>query len=145
LVVILLLIVVAAVSAIPFLSNPYFAIAEVLIYAGLVAVVAAQLITCLRLARGSEYTTKLRVVGFWVGAAAFILVCHLDNLLRTEDRTYIQLATSGAAYLALIFALRLVEQLLRREPAGIRSTPDESTSAGAQGPPNQPLQATGAP
>jgi hypothetical protein len=132
---IILLILIAAVIGISFLSNPCYALAEVVSYAGLMAVVAAQLRTCLRLARGSEYSSKLHLVAFWVVVAVFLVVARLGDLMGTENRDYIRLATSGAAYLALLFSLKLAEQLLRWGAAGISSTPDAGTSAGATSPP----------
>jgi hypothetical protein len=50
----LVLIAIAAVVGMSYLDNPYYAVARAVVYAGLVVVVAAQLGTCLRLARGSD-------------------------------------------------------------------------------------------
>jgi hypothetical protein len=127
----ILILVIAAVIGISFLSNPYYAIAELVIYGGLVGVVAAQLRTCLRLAKGSEYSSKLHVVAFWIVLAVFLVVARLGDVLGTENRDYIMLATSGGTYLALLFSLKLVEQLLKRGVGHSNSAGDAGTSAGA--------------
>ena len=131
----ILVVLIAVVIGISFLSNPYYAIAELVIYGGLVAVVAAQLRTCLRLAKGSEYSSKLHGVALWVVLAVFLVVARLGDVLRTENRDYIILATSGGAYLALLYSLKLVEQLLKRGVGHSNSAGDAAgTSAGAPAP-----------
>lgn len=115
--ILILVALVAAVVGISFLPNPYYAIGEVLIYAGLVALVAGKLRACLRLAYGSEYSTTLYGIIFWVVLGVFSVVARLEDLFSTENREYIRMATSGALYLALLFSLQMIEQLLKRGAA----------------------------
>jgi hypothetical protein len=138
----ILVVLIAAVIGIFNLPQPYFAIGQVVIYAGLLAVIAGKLRTCLGLAKGSEYHPKVQVVVFWLFLGVSSVVAHLGNLFRTEDRDYISLTTNLAVYLALLCALELVEQLLKRATAGTGLSAAEST-AGATTAPHQPLQQTG--
>lgn len=110
----ILLVLIAAVIGISFLGNPYYAIAEVLLYALLVTIVALRLRNCLRLAKDTVYEGKLKLVAFALVLAVFAVVARLGDIIGSENRDYIRLATGGAAYLALFFALGVVEDLLRK-------------------------------
>jgi hypothetical protein len=125
-----LVVVIAIVIAIPFveraqrsLPQPYHAISEVVVYAGLVTLVASKLRACLRLARGSESEPLLSTVIFWVVLGVFAVIVRLGNLFSTQDRDYIRLARNGSVYLALLSALNVVERLLKRsgDEAGVAS------------------------
>lgn len=135
----------AVVIGIPFLPQPCYAIGQVLIYAGLVALVAGQLRTCLRLGQGTEYLSKVHYIVLLVvlGVLGVLtVVADLGRLLSTEDRDFITLPMNVWVYLALLFALRLVEQLLKQGTAHAPSGSDADSRA-ATSPPNQPLQQTG--
>jgi hypothetical protein len=125
------------------LPQPYYAIVQVVIYAGLVADIVRKLRTCLRLAKGSEYSSKLHGVVFWFVCGVFAVVVHLGDLFKTADRDYIRLATSLALYLALLDALELVELLLKRAIVGSSSWTAIVNTTEAATAPNQPLQQTG--
>jgi hypothetical protein len=114
----ILVVVIAAGIGISYLPQPYYAIGQVVIYAGLLALIAVKLRTCLGLAKGSEYHSMVRLVVIWLVVGVFSVVAHLENLFRTENRDYITLATNVAVYLALLYALVLVELLLKRATAG---------------------------
>jgi hypothetical protein len=101
-----------------YLPDPYYAIAEVISYAGLVWLVAGKLRACLRLARGSEYEKQLHVVVFWVGLGVLAVMGRLGDLFGTRDRDYIRFVTSGSLYLALLYALQLVQRLQKRSAVG---------------------------
>jgi hypothetical protein len=143
----ILVVLIAVVIGIDHLPQPYYAIGHVVIYAGLVAVIVGKLRTCLRLAKGSEYSSKLHGVVFWVVLGVFAVVAHLGDLFKTADRDYIRLATSLALYLALLYALELVELLLKRAIVGSSSSPamwvSSVNTTEAATAPNQPLQQTG--
>jgi hypothetical protein len=128
---------IAAIIGISFLPQPYYAIGQVVVYAGLVATIAWKLRDCLRLTKGTTYHQKLFNVVFWVVLGVLAVISHLGELFKTEDRDYIRLATNVAVYLALLFALELVEQLLKevghQKPAITTDSNAESTT-----PPNQP-------
>jgi hypothetical protein len=141
--IVILVVVIAAVVWIYYLPPPYFAIGQVVIYASLVAVIAGKLRTCLRLAKGSEYSSKLHRVVFWLVLGVFAVVALLGNLFKTEDRDYITLATNVAVYLALLYALELVELLLKRAIPGTSSSAAAPNTTETTTAPNQPLQPTG--
>ncbi len=134
---------IAAVIGISFLPNPYFTIAVVIIYAGQVALIAARLITCLRLAQGTVYFVQLQAIFLLVCVGVGSVVGQLGDLFSTDNRTYIHLATNFSLYLSLLYSLELVHQLLRRGGVGTNSAPDAGTSPGMTSPPNQPLHQTG--
>jgi len=139
----IIIVLIAAVIGSDYLPQPYCAIVPVVICAALVVGIASKLRTCLRLAKGSEYSSKVHRVVFWVVLAVFEVVPNLGNLFKTEDWDYIAFATPIAVYLALLYALELVEELLKRGTAGSSSVPDAGTSPRAKSTPNQPLQQTG--
>jgi uncharacterized membrane protein HdeD (DUF308 family) len=141
--IVIVIMLIAAVVGISFLSQPYFAIGQVVIYAGLVAVIAGKLRTCLRLAQGSEYHQKVKVVVFWVVLGVFSVVVHLGDLFESENRDYITLATNVAVYLALLYALELVDLLLKRAIPGTRSSAPTPNTTEATTAPNQPFLQTG--
>jgi hypothetical protein len=146
-IVILIVILVVPISAftwIDSLPQPYFALGQVVIYAGIVAAIVGKLRTCFRLAQGSEYDKKLRVVVFWVVLGVFSVVWRLGLLFQTENRDYINMATNFALYLALLSALELVALLLKRAIVGSGSSPATVNTTEATTAPNQPLQQTGA-
>jgi energy-coupling factor transporter transmembrane protein EcfT len=107
------LIVVTAI-AIFFLPNPYYAIGMLVIYASTVVAIGVKLRTCLSLAQGSEFLSPVHAIVTWFVFGVFCVVAHLVDLFRSENRDYIMLATNLGSYLALQFALGLVEQLLKR-------------------------------
>ena len=111
-----------------YLPDPFYAVWQLAIYAGLVASVAATLRDCFRLvARGSEYTGFLGgIVLFVVGGVVGILG-RIGDLVRTHDRDYIRLATDGSVYLALLIATILIKRLLKTR------APDACGDSGAAG------------
>jgi hypothetical protein len=137
----ILLILVAVVVGVPFLGNPYYAIAEVATYALFVAVVAVRLRSCLRLAKDSEYSAKLKAVAFWLFLAVFTVFARLGSIIGNESRDYVRLATSGVAYLALYCSLEVVEDLLKK--AAAKSQPGLAPESAGGSAPNPTLQRTG--
>jgi hypothetical protein len=135
----ILVVLIAAVVGISLLPQPYFAIGQVVIYAGLVAAIVGKLRTCFRLAKGFEYQQKVRVVGFWVFLGVLSVVEHLWDLFQTENRDYITLATNVAVYVALLYALQLVELLLKRVIPGTSSSAAATSTTEATTAPIQPL------
>jgi hypothetical protein len=125
------------------LPQPYYAIGQVVIYAGLVAGIVGKLRTCLRLTKGSEYSSKLHGLIFWVVMGVLPLVAHLGDLFKTRDWVYIRLATILALYFALLYTLDLVELLLKRAIVGSSSSPAIVNTTEAATAPDQPLQQTG--
>ena len=61
-----------------------------------------------------------------------LVVAHLGDVLGTENRDYIRLATSGGVYLALLFSLQLIEQLLKQGVGHTIPAGAADTSAGAE-------------
>jgi hypothetical protein len=116
---------IASVIGISFLPQPFYAIGQVVIYASLVAGIAAKLRNCLRLTQGSEYLSKIHGIVLWVVLGVFPVVGHLGDLFTTENRDYVTLAMNVSVYLALFYALELVEKLLKR------ATTETSASAAA--------------
>jgi hypothetical protein len=123
---------IALVIGMSYLSDPYCAIAAVANYAAFVAVVAVRLRACLRHARDSEYSATLKAVAFWLVLAVFSVIARLGTIIGAQNRDYIELATSGAAYMALYCSLGVVERLLKkaaakserlRENASVRRAP----------------------
>lgn len=126
---IVVVVLIAAVIGISFLPQPYYAIGQVVIYAGLVAAIAGKLRTCLRLSKGTDDYQKVNVVVVWVVLGVVSVVAHLADLFKTADRDYITLATNFAVYLALLYALELVSQLLERaNVASAAAANDTSTT-----------------
>jgi hypothetical protein len=135
---------IAAAIAVFLLPRPYDAIGHVVMYVVLAAGIAVKLRTCLRLAQGSEYLSKLHGLGWWIVAGVLAVLPHLRDLFRTQDRVdYIRLATNLFLYLALLSALELVESLLKRTTAGSGSSGAASNATGTTTGPNQPFQQTG--
>lgn len=128
----LVVVIVGAAMGMPHLSDRTFAIAEVILYVVLVILVAARLRACLRLAQGTKYRVSLQSVAFWVAAAVFSVFARVGTVLGSTDRDYIRLVTSGAAYLALLIALGIIETLLKQQPAsnGTASTAAEPAPPG---------------
>src|SRR5262249_60442555 len=91
----ILLVLIAAVIGISFLGNPYYAIAEVLLYALLVTIVALRLRNCLRLAKDTVYEGKLKLVVFALVLAVFSVVARLGGILGRENRAHILPAPGG--------------------------------------------------
>jgi hypothetical protein len=113
----ILLVLVAVVVGVSSLGTPYKAIVDVASYVTFVALVAIRLRTCLRLAKDSEYSGKLKAVAFFLVLGMITVVVRLRDIFRTEDRDYVRLATSIAVLLALNFSLAIVEDLLNKAVA----------------------------
>jgi hypothetical protein len=139
----ILVVLIAVVFGIDQLPQPYYAIGQLVIYASLVAAIVGKLRTCLRLAKGSEYSSKLHGVVFWVVLGVFAVVADLGDLFGTENRDYINLATNLALYFALLSALELLERLLKRAIVGNSSWTAIVNTTEAATAPIQPLQQTG--
>jgi hypothetical protein len=118
---VLILLVAAALVAL-FLSKPWQAAIQIGFYALVVAVVAFQLLDCLRLATVPAHARKLKLIGLFLTLTVLAVVRHLADMLRSDDRDYLRVATDVGVYLALIAALELVKQLLREAP---RAAPGE--------------------
>ena len=82
----ILLVLVALVIGQSYLSNPYYAIAEVVAYGAMVALVAVRLRSCLRLARDSEYSKKLKAVAFWLVLAVFAVILQFQSAIWQYPR-----------------------------------------------------------
>src|SRR5438045_1752408 len=89
--ILIVLVLIAAVIGISFLPQPYYAIGQVVVYAGLVAALAGKLRACWRLAKGSKYYAKVQLVVLWVVLGVLSVVAHLGDLFGTENRDYITL------------------------------------------------------
>jgi hypothetical protein len=107
-------ILIAGVIGVSFLPHPYYAIVNVVMYAVMILLLVAKLRTCFALAKGSEYYPKLQSILFWLLMAVIPVASSSGNLFLTQDRDHISLVTGVAVYLALLFALQLVEALLRK-------------------------------
>jgi hypothetical protein len=141
----ILLVLVALVIGASFLGNPYHAIAEVGLYALFVAVVAVRLRSCLRLAKDSVYSAKLKKVAVYLVFAVFMAIEQLVSIIGTEDSSYSRLCASLGAYLALCYLLEVVESLLKqavaKPPTG--HAPGSLTEAAGSSAPNPSLQQKG--
>jgi hypothetical protein len=117
---------VAAALAAPFLGKPWQAAIQIGFYALVVAVVAVQLRDCLRPATVPAHARKLKLIGLFLTLTVLAVVTHLADMLRSNDRDYLRVATDVGEYLALVAALELVKQLLREAP---RPAPGERPAA----------------
>jgi hypothetical protein len=126
-----LILLVAAAVAFPFLGKPWQAAIQIGFYALVVAVVAVQLRDCLRLATSPAHASKLRVIGVLLALTVLTVVAHLADMLRSDDRDYLRVATDVGVYLALVAALELVKQLLREAPRPAPGERPAGTSAEA--------------
>jgi len=104
---------VAAVIGMYFLPPPYYTIGILVIYASLLAMIAAKIRTCWQRTEGSVYQQKVVTVGIWFVLAVLFFVMHLWDLFKTQDHNdYIFPANNFCAYLALLAALELAETFL---------------------------------
>jgi hypothetical protein len=141
--ILIVVVVLAGIAISEFLPLPYFAIGQVAIYAGLSAAIAGQLRTCLLLTKGTKLYQKVQVVAFWFAMGVIWVVAHLGSLFRTESRDPVSLTTIFILYMALHFALELVELLPRSAIVGSSSSPPTLNTTEPTTTPNQPLQQTG--
>jgi hypothetical protein len=141
--IVIVVVVLAGITISEFLPQRYFAIGQMAIYAGAVAVIAVQLRTCLLLAKGTQLYQKVQMVTFWFAMGVFSVVAHLGKLFRTESRDPISLTTILSLYVALHLALDLIELLTRSAILESSSSPPTLNTTEATTAPNQPLQQTG--
>jgi hypothetical protein len=141
--IVIVVILLAGITISEFLPQRYFAIGQVAIYAGAVALIAGQLRTCLLLANGTKLYHNVQLVAFWFAMGVFSIVAHLGNSFRTENRDPISLTTILFLYMALHFALQLVERLPRSAIVESSSSPRTLNTTEATTAPNQPLEQTG--
>jgi heme/copper-type cytochrome/quinol oxidase subunit 4 len=142
---VILLALIAVVVSVSSIGTPYDVVLDIACYAMFVAAVTVQLWICLRLAKGSEYSATLKLVAFLVVLAVIPVVTRLGDILRTENRDYLRLATNGGTYFALFFSLRVVQSLLMKvaaksQPGHAPGSPAETAGSSA---PNPSLQQKG--
>ena len=141
----ILVILLVAVFGITLLPNPYYVIGQGVIIAAVVAVGIGKLRSCYRLtetSRQSPYKRHLHQIALWGSVGVFSAFGLLVELSTAENRPNTTVLVVITFCLALLGALQLVEDLLKR---GASTNPPTPSGAGeeAKTPPNQPLQPSG--
>src|SRR5437763_4327614 len=127
--IIILVLFVAAVIGINFLSNPWYALVHIAFYVVVVTLVAFQLRDCLRLAKSPAHVSKLKFIALWLALTVLAVVTHLADMLRSDNRDYVRVATDLGVYLALSWSLELVKLLLREAPSAVSRAAASSARA----------------
>jgi hypothetical protein len=136
--IVILVILIAAVIGISFLPNPYYVIGQGLIIAGVVAVGAGKLRSCYRLTQTPERSAQLRYlhqIALWGFIGVLSAAGLLVELSTTESRPNTTVLVVSAFCLALLGALQLVEDLLKRG-ASTNSPPPSGAGEEPKKPPN---------
>jgi MFS family permease len=90
------------------LGNRNYALFHLAAYGIVVALVCLSLWHCFRLANAKEHSVLLYLIGFFVAVAMLVRLAYVGEIVRSEDRTGIFLATDVFMSLALMLALVLV-------------------------------------
>jgi len=110
---VIILLAIAWVEGTPSLPTPYFAISQVIGYAPVMILVAYRLRTCHRLAKSSGQSGLISVVVLFAFGVLGIL-SKLTNVIQSDDRNYITMATDMTMLFALYLALGIIESLMRK-------------------------------
>jgi hypothetical protein len=120
--VVVLLIVVALAFFAQWLKHPYYEIDRVCGYVFMFGLVVYQLRACYRVATAPEHKGKLTMVSFFLALKAMADLANLELVFQGGDRKIVRALMDIGMFLALYFALVLVEMILKK-PAAI--SPDE--------------------
>jgi TctA family transporter len=116
-------------SVIAFAGNPYNAVARLIFYGLIVVFVGTRLWACYRLTRSSPELMQLVMVTLLLVMAVIGVIEHLTDVIQSENKDFVRLATDTSMYIALALALCLAESALRRstgEPLATCTTPVET-------------------
>ena len=108
----IILLVLAVVVGAKFLPKPYFAISQVVFYVAFLTAVGSRVRTCNRLAKSSGQSLMSVVIWFTLGVIA--VLGNLADVIQSDNRNYITIATDTAMLLALYCALGIMESLMRK-------------------------------
>lgn len=109
---VIMFLVLAVVVGTSFLPKPYFAISQVVFYVLMVISVAFRLRTCNQFAKSSGLSLMSVVIWFALGVIG--VMGKIADVIQSDSRNYITMATDMTMLLALYCALGIMESLMRK-------------------------------